>query len=227
MRLSKLYINHRWLDVNPQEALIRNLNHERIVNLFEVSPLTCMYFCRCVCVCLCGCSSGTNLSSLGIAAAASSTNDNPSRDLVASIYDVEPNLWELLDFHEETQGWLGTFPSDFVLFTTLGLKNLFIYFFFGGSDTCDRWEDPSAEKKRRKKKKSSTGAAHKGRRFTQKHTEWKESKYLQEWNVQHGREVAAALKMFAVLSTNWAAAQPQGWSVREDSAVHSLIKMSG
>lgn len=74
--------------------------------------------------------------------------------------------------------------------------------------------------------KSSTGAAHKGRRFTEPHTEWKESKYLQERNVQHGRKVAAALKMFAVLSTSWAAAQPQGWSVREDSRVHSLIKMS-
>lgn len=34
-----LYISHRWLDVNPQEGLIRILNHERIANLGEASDL--------------------------------------------------------------------------------------------------------------------------------------------------------------------------------------------
>lgn len=98
------------------------------------------------------------------------------------------------------------------------LEELFhFFFFFGGGD---RWEDPSAEIN------SSSGAARKGRDFTQPHIEWKESQYLQVRNVQHGRKVAAALKLFAVLSTSGAPAQPWGWSVREVSGVHSLIIMS-
>lgn len=89
-----LYISHRWLDVNPQEGLIRILNHERIANLGEASDLhvhvhvlvyVCFFFKS-------GCSSGTNLSSLGLPAAAGTTNDNPPQGLVASIYDVELNL---------------------------------------------------------------------------------------------------------------------------------------
>lgn len=53
----------------------------------------------------------------------------------------------------------------------------------------------------------------KARGFTQPHIEWKESEYLQVRNVQHGRKVAAALKLFAVLSTNGAPPRSLGAEV--------------
>lgn len=163
------------------------------------------------------CSSGTNLSLLVLPAVAGTTNDSPSQGLAASIYDVELNLWESLDFHEETQGQPGTFALDVALFTTLGSKKIFFsFYFFGIGETGTGSEDPSAQIN------SSTGAARIGPRGRAAARRVKRHQAATRVR-QHGGKVAAALTLFAVLLTTWASAQPRGSSV---SGVRSLIIMS-